>query len=51
MKFGINYRHQEGIQPEKLEGVADQQKQDLKLLYGEGIWGFGPVMLTTGLRF
>lgn len=50
MKFGINYRHQEGIQPEKLEGVANQQKQDLGF-YGEGIWGFGPVTLTTGLRF
>lgn len=64
LKYGVNYRHQEAkpnsIQEKALNrktkqivatGVKrNQQKEDVGL-YVEGIWGFGPVTLTTGARY
>lgn len=63
LKYGVNYRHQEG-KPNQLlatttdrqnrvvpTGVKNNQKKEDVGLYAEGIWGFGPVTLTTGLRY
>ncbi|WP_281773775.1 TonB-dependent receptor domain-containing protein [Haemophilus parahaemolyticus] len=53
LKYGVNYRHQEA-KPNSIAhatGVKrNQQKEDVGL-YVEGIWGFGPVTLTTGARY
>lgn len=51
IKYGVNYRHQEG-KPNSLSGAvtSNQKKEDVGV-YAEGIWGFGPVTLTTGLRY
>ncbi|SUT98891.1 iron-regulated outer membrane protein [Actinobacillus lignieresii] len=64
VKYGVNYRHQEG-KPNSLEAFAEnrrtrkleatgvtnnQEKEDIGA-YVEGIWGFGPVTMTTGLRY
>lgn len=64
VKYGVNYRHQEG-KPNSLDAVARnrqtqqleatgvtnrQEKEDIGV-YAEGIWGFGPVTMTTGLRY
>lgn len=51
VKYGVNYRHQEG-KPNALASniKANQKKEDVGL-YLEGIWGFGPVTLTTGARY
>ena len=60
----LNYRHQEA-KPNSIQEIArdratgrmvatgvkrNQQKEDVGL-YVEGIWGFGPVTLTTGARY
>ncbi len=51
VKYGVNYRHQEG-KPNSLSGaVTNNQKKEDVGLYAEGIWGFGPITLTTGLRY
>ena len=64
LKYGVNYRHQEA-KPNSIQEIArdratgrmvatgvkrNQQKEDVGL-YVEGIWGFGPVTLTTGARY
>lgn len=50
-KYGINYRDQEG-QPNSYAymGIGNQTKRDIGF-YAEGIWGFGPITLTTGARY
>ena len=49
LKYGINWREQQGT-PDSVEAnIHHQEKKDIGL-YAEGIWGFGPVTLTTGLR-
>lgn len=64
VKYGVNYRYQEG-KPNSLEAFAEnrrtrkmeptgvknrQEKEDVGV-YVEGIWGVGPVTMTTGLRY
>lgn len=64
LKYGVNYRHQEA-KPNAIEAIArnrnsgkmvptgvkrNQEKDDLGF-YLEGIWGMGPVTLTTGARY
>ncbi|WP_373778840.1 TonB-dependent receptor domain-containing protein [Glaesserella sp.] len=50
LKYGINWREQEGIPSSiTVAGVGNQEKTDTDF-YMEGIWGFGPITLTTGLR-
>ncbi len=51
IKYGLNYRTQEG-KPNSITvaGARNQEKDDLGL-YAEGIWGFGPITLTTGARY
>lgn len=51
LKYGINYRDQEG-QPSgyAFANLGNQQKRDIGF-YSEGIWGFGDVTFTTGLRY
>ncbi|MFZ7174624.1 TonB-dependent receptor domain-containing protein [[Pasteurella] aerogenes] len=51
IKYGINWREQEA-KPDHFEYdyIVKQRKEDVGL-YAEGIWGFGPVTLTTGLRY
>lgn len=51
LKYGVNYRQQVG-KPTKLYNASfhQQKKQDTGV-YVEGIWGFGPVTLTTGGRY
>lgn len=64
VKYGVNYRHQEGKpnsldavarnrQTQQLEatGVTNRQEKEDVGVYAEGIWGFGPVTMTTGLRY
>lgn len=64
VKYGVNYRHQEG-KPNSIEafaknrrtgaleatGVTNRQEKEDIGVYAEGIWGFGPVTMTTGLRY
>ncbi|MDH2998821.1 TonB-dependent receptor [Pasteurellaceae bacterium LFhippo2] len=50
IKYGINWRHQEGKAAKLAKDAHNQEKTD-KAVYVEGIWGFGPVTLTTGARY
>ena len=53
-KYGVNWRYQEGKSSGQRNSAAgayrNQNKTDIGL-YGEGIWSFHPVTLTTGLRY
>lgn len=50
VKYGVNYRHQEGKPYQLTTATHHQQKYDTGV-YVEGIWGFGPVTFTTGGRY
>lgn len=50
IKYGLNYRQQVG-KPNKLAAKAHNQKKQDTGIYLEGIWGIGPVTLTTGARY
>nr|WP_314740345.1 TonB-dependent siderophore receptor [uncultured Haemophilus sp.] len=50
LKYGLNWRGQEG-RPNALAANTFNQKKDDTGVYAEGIWGFGPVTLTTGARY
>lgn len=50
VKYGVNYRHQEGKPNQLTTATHHQQKYDVGA-YLEGIWGFGPVTFTTGGRY
>lgn len=50
VKYGVNYRHQEG-KPAVLTTARNNQKKEDLGFYVEGIWGFGLVTLTTGARY
>lgn len=50
LKYGVNYRNQVGKPSTLAQGINNQRKQDTGI-YVEGIWGFGPVTLTTGGRY
>ncbi len=50
LKYGLNWRGQEG-RPNALATNTFNQKKDDTGVYAEGIWGFGPVTLTTGARY
>lgn len=51
IKYGVNWRKQQG-KPNSLGAdiTSGEQKEDVGV-YAEGIWGIGPVTLTTGLRY
>lgn len=51
IKYGINYRTQEGIAHAPLIAGQRNQEKDEYGIYAEGIWNFNPVTLTTGLRY
>ena len=50
VKYGVNYRKQVGKPNQLAAGAHNQRKDDLGF-YVEGIWGIGPVTLTTGARY
>ncbi|MCW9717063.1 TonB-dependent receptor domain-containing protein [Avibacterium sp. 21-599] len=50
VKYGVNYRKQVGKPNQLAAGAHNQRKDDLGV-YVEGIWGMGPVILTTGARY
>lgn len=50
LKYGINWREQEGRPNQLAVNTVNQKKTDTGI-YSEGIWGFGPVTLTTGIRY
>lgn len=50
IKYGLNWREQEGKPNTLAAGTVTQKKEDVGI-YAEGIWGFGPATLTTGIRY
>lgn len=51
IKYGVNWREQ-AAKPNSFayDNIVKQRKEDVGV-YAEGIWGFGSVTLTTGLRY
>ncbi|MDY4594255.1 MAG: TonB-dependent receptor [[Pasteurella] aerogenes] len=51
IKYGVNWREQ-ATKPNSFayDNIVKQRKEDVGV-YAEGIWGFGSVTLTTGLRY
>lgn len=50
LKYGLNWRGKEN-RPNALAANTVNQKKEDTGVYAEGIWGFGPVTLTTGARY
>ena len=50
IKYGVNWRDQASVPASLNNGLVTEKKKEVGA-YVEGIWGVGPVTLTTGLRY